>query len=55
MSSTRKKKYKNKSVLLASDCTKNKKLPIEFNNIVNNKFKNLDFIKISVLITAKLG
>ena len=55
MSNTKKNYYKNKSVLLASDCTKNKKLPKEFNNIINNKFKNLDFIKISVLITAKFG
>ena len=55
MNKTKKINYKNKSVLLSSDCTKNKKLPIHFNNIVNNKFKHLDFIKISVLITAKLG
>jgi len=52
---TKKNIYKNKSVLLASNCTKNTKIHKEFNNIVNNKFKHLDFIKISVLITAKLG
>ena len=55
MNTTKKNIYKKKSVLLSSDCTKNKKLPIELNNIINNKFENLDFIKISVLITAKLG
>ena len=38
---------KNKSVLLASDCTKNTKLPKEFNKIIDSKFKDLDFIKIS--------
>ena len=48
------KKY-NKSVLLSSDCTKNKKLPIAFNKLINNKFKNKQEIKISVLITAKLN
>tara|TARA_B100000035_G_scaffold315335_1_gene335317 strand:- start:379 stop:1089 length:711 start_codon:yes stop_codon:yes gene_type:complete len=55
MSNTKKNNYKNKSVLLSSDCTKNTKLPREFNKIINSKFKHLDFIKISVLFTAKLG
>ena len=48
------KKY-NKSVLLSSDCTKNKKLPIKLNKLINSKFKKKESIKISVLITAKLN
>ena len=48
------KKY-NKNILLASDCTKNKILPKYLNKIINYKFKNLEHIKISVVITPKLG
>ncbi len=33
-----KKKF-NKSVILSSNCTINKKLPIELNKLIDNKFK----------------
>ncbi len=49
-----KKKF-NKSVILSSNCTINKKLPIELNKLIDNKFKKKESIKISVLITSKLN
>ena len=52
---TKKIDYKNKSILLASNCTKNKKLPIELNKIINSKFKNLEHIKICVIVTLRMG
>ena len=52
---TKKIDYKNKSVLLASNCTKNKKLPITLNKIIDSKFKNLEHIKICVIVTPRMG
>tara|TARA_Y100000816_G_scaffold120239_1_gene84487 strand:+ start:936 stop:1640 length:705 start_codon:yes stop_codon:yes gene_type:complete len=53
--STKKIDYKNKSVLLTSNCSKNKKLPIKLNKIIDSKFKNLQHIKICVILTARMG
>ena len=46
-------KLHNKSVILTSNCTSNNVLAQKLNNIINNKFKELDILKISVIVTAK--
>ena len=46
-------KLRNKSVILTSNCTSNNVLAKNLNNIINNKFKEVDILKISVIVTAK--
>ena len=46
-------KLHNKSVILTSNCTTNNVLAKNLNNIINKKYKELDILKISVIVTAK--
>ena len=54
--STKKIDYKNKSLLLTSNCNTNKKkLSISLNKIIDSKFKNLQHIKICVIVTPRMN
>jgi len=46
-------KLHNKSVILTSNCTSNNVLAKNLNKLVNEKYKELDILKIALVVTAK--